>query len=391
MKSLFSVIFVLLVAATPSLYARVTLNAGSSSFNIVNYGAKGDGKTDDSQAFEKAWHDMCSATEGTPTLLIPKGKSFMLQPMLFKGPCKINIELQGTLVAPKSVDAWKWPDNNRVGWIKFSDINGLVIGGGGTFDGQGAAWWTKYPSASNRPSALQFLGCKNLALSATNHINSPRNHIIISTCSDSSISNIHINSPEGSPNTDGIDISRSSNILIKDSTIQSGDDCVAINNGCSYINITGITCGPGHGISVGSLGKDGKFETVEEVHVRNCIFQGIKNGARIKTWPGGSGYARKIRFEDIILNGAKNPIIIDQNYKDYQRNGPAKAVKVSDITYRNITGTSLSEEAISLNCDPIGCTDIACPFDYRFTGLLDPLTSPPICKCILHVGIERVF
>ncbi|XP_057452800.1 probable polygalacturonase At3g15720 [Lotus japonicus] len=359
MKGLFSVIFMLFVAATPSLYARVTPNAGSSSFNIVNYGAKGDGQTDDSQAFEKAWHDMCSATVGTPTLLIPNGKSFMLQPVLFKGPCKINsikIELQGTLVAPQSADAWKWPDNNRGGWIKFSDINGLVISGGGTFDGQGAAWWTKYPKYSDRPSALQFIGCKNLALSATNHINSPRNHISIDSCSYSSISNIHINSPEGSPNTDGIDMSKSSNILIKDSTIQSGDDCIAINNGCSFLNITGITCGPGHGISVGSLGKDGKFETVEEVHVRNCIFQGTKNGARIKTWQGGSGYARKITFENIILNGAKNPIIIDQNYKDFQHNGPA--VKVSDVTYRNITGTTVSMEAISLNCDPVGCTDI---------------------------------
>ncbi|XP_057452804.1 probable polygalacturonase At3g15720 [Lotus japonicus] len=135
-----------------------------------------------------------------------------------------------------------------------------------------------------------------------------------------------------------------------------GDNCIAINNDCSFLNITGITCGRGHGISVGSLGKDGKFETVEEVHVRNCIFQGTKNGARIKTWQGGSGYARKITFEDIILNGAKNPIIIDQNYNDFQRNGPV--VKVSDVTYRNITGTTVFVEAISLNCDPVGCSDI---------------------------------
>ncbi|XP_057440150.1 probable polygalacturonase At3g15720 [Lotus japonicus] len=350
MEVLFSVIFMLFVAATPSLYARVTPNAGSSNFNIVNYGAKGDGQTDDSQAFEKAWHDVCSATEGTPTLLIPKGKSFMLQPVLFKGPCKIgniNIELQGTLVAPESVDAWKWPDNIKGGWIKFSDINGLVVSGGGTFDGQGAEWWTKYPSASHRPSALQFLSCKNLSLSATNHMNSPKNHISISKCSDASIFNIHINSPEGSPNTDGIDISVSSNILIKDSLIQS-DDCIAINNGTSFINIAGITCGPGHGISVGSLGREWKV----------CIFKGTKNGARIKTWQGGSGYARNITFEDILLDGAKNPIIIDQNYKEYQHNCLAEAVKVSGVTYRNITGTSIFVEAISLNCDSIGCTDI---------------------------------
>ncbi|XP_057454546.1 probable polygalacturonase At3g15720 [Lotus japonicus] len=379
MEGLFSVIFMLFVAI-PSLYARVTPNAGSSNFNIVNYGAKGDGQTDDSQAFVKAWNDLCAATQGAPTLLIPKGKSFMLQPVSFKGPCKtnnVNIELQGTLVAPKSVVAWKWANNNKGAWIDFSGINGLVIRGGGTFDGQGATWWAKYSDDSDRPSALRFHSCKNLALSATNHINSPRNHISISTCSDSSISNIHVTAPEESPNTDGIDISGSTNILIKDSTIRTGDDCIAINDGSSFINITGITCGPGHGISVGSLGRDRKlakkhfwplmfqvcanyapilflstflplmfsnsapsthpslrlsqerflsrleprkFETVEEVHVRNCIFQGTTNGARIKTW---------------------------------------QAVKVSEVTFRNFTGNSASEEAITLNCDPtVGCTGI---------------------------------
>lgn len=26
-----------------------------------------------------------------------------------------------------------------------------------------------------------------------------------------------------------------------------GDDCVAISGGSSYVNITGVMCGPGHG------------------------------------------------------------------------------------------------------------------------------------------------
>ena len=36
--------------------------------------------------------------------------------------------------------------------------------------------------------------------------------------------------------------------------------------------------------SIGSLGKNGAFDTVEEVHVRNCTFKGTQNAARIKTW-----------------------------------------------------------------------------------------------------------
>lgn len=32
-----------------------------------------------------------------------------------------------------------------------------------------------------------------------------------------------------------------------------GDDCIAINSGSSYINISGIACGPGHGIRYGGF------------------------------------------------------------------------------------------------------------------------------------------
>ncbi|PNX59142.1 polygalacturonase, partial [Trifolium pratense] len=63
-----------------------------------------------------------------------------------------------------------------------------------------------------------------------------------------------------------------------------GDDCVAINSGSKFINITNVNCGPGHGISVGSLGKNGEYSTVEEVYVSDIIFTRTTNGARIKTW-----------------------------------------------------------------------------------------------------------
>lgn len=47
----------------------------------------------------KAWQDVCGANathQGTPTLVIPKGKTFMLQPVSFQGPCKtatVNVQV----------------------------------------------------------------------------------------------------------------------------------------------------------------------------------------------------------------------------------------------------------------------------------------------------------
>ncbi|KAJ1398363.1 Pectin lyase fold/virulence factor [Sesbania bispinosa] len=363
MKSLIVVVVMIVVVVSPCLYARMLMPDNSGCiFNVVDYGATGNGQTDDSQAFVRAWEDACGATQDTPILLIPKGKTFMLQPVLFRGPCKpptLNIKLEGTIIAPNSVEAWKWPiDNDKDTWVRFSEISGLVINGGGQIDGQGAPWWNCFSNGDcdDRPTALHFHDCENLILSGLTHFNSPRNHISLNACNGSRVSHLHIIAPDQSPNTDGIDISESSNIIIKNSKMETGDDCIAINHGSSFIKIVGVFCGPGHGISVGSLGKDGAFETVEEVQVRNCTFQGTTNGARIKTWMGGSGHARKITFEDIIVVEAYNPVIIDQEYNPYDS---VNAVKVSDVTFRNVRGTSISKHAIQLHCDKaIGCTNI---------------------------------
>ena len=71
---------------------------------------------------------------------------------------------------------------------------------------------------------------------------------------------------------------------------------------------------------------------------------------------GGQGYARKITFKDIILMEATNPVIIDQQYNPYDNVG---GVRVSDVSYHNVRGTSSSMHAIKLHCDKsVGCTNI---------------------------------
>ncbi|XP_054778465.1 probable polygalacturonase At3g15720 [Prosopis cineraria] len=137
-----------------------------------------------------------------------------------------------------------------------------------------------------------------------------------------------------------------------------GDDCVVINGG-SYMNISGIFCGPGHGISIGSLGIGGSYGAVEEIHVRNCTFTRSSSGARIKTWEGGFGYVRKVIYEDIIPEDVQQPVLITQHYNISQTNGNKKAIKISDITYRNFKGTSAFEEEVKLECDNVvGCTNL---------------------------------
>ncbi|XP_042500563.1 probable polygalacturonase At3g15720 [Macadamia integrifolia] len=51
-----------------------------NSIDVRNYGAVGDGKTDDSRAFLKSWAAVCGADpSATPTLTIPSRKTFLLK------------------------------------------------------------------------------------------------------------------------------------------------------------------------------------------------------------------------------------------------------------------------------------------------------------------------
>ncbi|WCJ28477.1 Pectin lyase-like superfamily protein [Euphorbia peplus] len=273
----------------------------------------------------------------------------------------IHFQIQGTIVAPSNINAWNGGDKKK--WIQFDGVNGLIVDGRGTIDGQGENWWKHCQESPSclRPTALNLHNCNGLQLREMKHMNSSRNHISINNCQRVDIFNIYISAPKDSPNTDGIDISASSHISIRDSTISTGDDCVAINGFSSMINIAGVFCGPGHGMSIGSLGKDGAYETVENVNVQNCTFSGTQNGVRIKTWKGGSGYARRISFQNITLIDSEHPIIINQNYINHLafEDEESSDVHISDITYRDIHGSSADLVAIDLDCARnIGCRNI---------------------------------
>ncbi|KAM2874271.1 hypothetical protein COP2_017570 [Malus domestica] len=363
MQELLRTSLMLYIALTSFVFGAV-VETRSNIFNVLDYGAFADGQHDDSEAFLKAWKELCEAEGsyyGLPMLEIPCGKTFKLKPVHFQGPCKsrsVQIKFFGTIIAPAYISGWTGCVGNS--WLLFSNVDNLMINGSGKIDGQGENWWHK-PKEHQKHKALRLSNCSNLHLRGLTHVNSPRSHIYISNSENVTLTNLNITAPESSPNTDGIHLSSSKNVSIHESTIATGDDCIAIKRNCSKINIKGIMCGPGHGISVGSLGAQGAYETVEEVFVGNCTFTESMYGARIKTWQGGSGYARNIHFQHIHLREAKNPIIIDQFYCNGRHDckNSTEAVSVSNVTYFGVRGTSARKDAITLKCASTNCTNIS--------------------------------
>ncbi|ERN07543.1 hypothetical protein AMTR_s00154p00060510 [Amborella trichopoda] len=123
---------------------------------------------------------------------------------------------------------------------------------------------------------------------------------------------IKISAPADSPNNDGIHIGSSSNITISRSQIGTGDDCISLGPGSTQVTIDNVYCGPGHGICLGKRPKEGD---VEGVHVKNCTISGTTNGLRIKTCADSDhSFASNFTYEDIVMNNAANPIIVDQEY-----------------------------------------------------------------------------
>ncbi|XP_065023253.1 polygalacturonase ADPG1-like [Musa acuminata AAA Group] len=332
----------------------------AATYSVVDHGAKGDGKTDDTQAFTDAWNAVCSDA-AAPTFLVPSGMAFLLGQVVFQGPCKSNVhvEISGNILRPSGL--WS---GGVVSWIVFNNVNGLSIASTGVIDGQGSAYWTcrNNYQCNDAPSALTVLNANGSRLSGLKLINSPSKHLIVGRSVGVTIDGINVTAPGDSPNTDGVFIQQSQHVSLSNAIIGTGDDCVAIGNGTLDVTVTGITCGPGHGISIGSLGSENSEAQVEQIHVSNSRIFNATNGLRIKTWQGGSGYAKNISFEGINLAAVDNPILIDQYYcprGDCALN-QSSSLQVSNVRYSDISGTTTGKIAINLNCSQsVICTDIS--------------------------------
>ncbi|XP_073038808.1 polygalacturonase-2-like [Primulina eburnea] len=324
--------------------------------NVEDFGAKADRKSDNAQAFSRAWEKACNSTNPS-TIVVPRGKTYYIKHVNFPGPCKssVSMEIQGTIKATSEMY-----DTPKRLWIKFEDVAGMNIFGGGIIDGNGEIWWknsckikkTKPCQTQSAPTAMTFKNCVNLKMTNLNIRNAQQMHVVFEGCRDVDASNLRVTAPGDSPNTDGIHITKTQNINILDSIIKTGDDCISIVNGTSNVQVQNIMCGPGHGISIGSLGENNMENHVSNILVKGVKITGATNGVRIKTWQGGSGSARNIAFEDILMQNVSNPIIINQNYCDKSKKCVKQnsAVQVENIMYRNIRGTSSSKVAINFSC-----------------------------------------
>ncbi|XVF43990.1 hypothetical protein PTKIN_Ptkin02bG0084100 [Pterospermum kingtungense] len=304
------------VPSTPPPQKGYSHSQQSNVFDVLHFGAKGDGKTDDTKAFQAAWAAACKMESST--VVVPSEFVFLVGPISFSGPyCQANIvfQLDGTIIAPTDSQPW---GKAILQWLEFTKLRGITVQGKGIIDGRGSGWWQDAPyedpydderkliiplnstvqerppmpvryelsgkMPSIKPTALRFYGSLNVTVTGITIQNSPQCHLKFDNCMVVVVHDITVSSPGDSPNTDGIHLQNSKDVLIHGSSLACGDDCVSIQTGCSNVYIHNVICGPGHGISIGSLGKDNTKACVSNITVRDIVMHNTMNGVRIKTW-----------------------------------------------------------------------------------------------------------
>ncbi|KAL3749991.1 hypothetical protein ACJRO7_011032 [Eucalyptus globulus] len=412
------------IEPTPPTPPTPSVPNNSTTFNVLDFGANGNGNTDDTKAFQDAWAASCDVEAST--MVVPANHVFLVGPISFVGEhCQENIILQldGTVVAPTDPQVWGGEH-----WLHFDKLSRFTLQGSGTVDGRGSVWWRRSQSEDlnddlldvdndaddgmdskdadtqakelssmprNKPTAMRFDHCLNVTFSGIKIQNSPNFHLTFDQCVGVLVRDMSISSPGDSPNTDGIHLGNSQDVTIHDATLACGDDCISIVSGCSNINIHDVHCGPGHGISIGSLGKGHSKACVRNITVEDVDLQGTTNGVRIKI--GGSGSVYGVKFSNIRVSEVRWPIIIDQYYCDHETcTNQSSAVAVRGVTYEHISGT-YTERPVDLACsDSVPCEDITLsaidlrpssqkppshddgPFCWQTFGQLTTPISPPI-------------
>jgi polygalacturonase len=332
--------------------------AAATQCNVKDYGAVGDGVANDTDAFVKAF-EACTEKGGPSTVYVPPG-SYSVWPLVFeRSECTdVFFNMTGALLAPSSPLAYQWVKN--VSYLLFRECQNLTLHGwgAGVVDGQGQVWWDlfKLYAIPDRPKLVMIEDSDGVTIRDIRLENSPMYHIVPEESANVLIEGVEISAPGDSPNTDGIDPTGSRHVVIRNCIIGTGDDNVAVKAGSEDVLVEDCLFLSGHGCSIGSINTTG----VRNVVLRNINFVGTENGARIKTWQGGSGLVENISYIDLKMEGVGLPLKINMYYcTGGGCHNQTKGVTIRNILFSGIEATQTGGLAGQFYCsDTVPCTGI---------------------------------
>ncbi len=344
--------------------AASAAQAKTTTCEVRAFGAKGDGHTKDTTALQAAI-DRCGRGAGG-TVHLPAG-TYVSAPLDLKSHVRLQLDMGATLLGSPDMD--DYPIRADATWRKVSLIHadnaiGISITGEGTIDGNGKVWWDakalrkKGEPEAPRPLLIDLTHTRQILIEGVTIQNSPQYNITAFWCDGLTVRGVTILNPgRGAPNTDGIDPVSTSHVLIEHTTIDTGDDNIAIKAGLvergdpnipsTDIVIRDCTLRAGHGLSIGSEQAGG----VRNVTVERVTFTGTRQGIRIKSARGRGNDIGNFTYRDITMKDVETPIEITEYYTGMVKDDPGQPVtehtpRFHDITIQNVTATGAKRAGV---------------------------------------------
>jgi polygalacturonase len=346
---------------TPAGWTAVSLPyiTTITSANTVT-AAVSEGAADNAAAIQ----DAIDAVPNTGGMVVIPAGTYLCGPIKVKSRLVLHLSAGTTL---KLLPYGTYPSENEYKDYRGSYKNMYFISGNGTIndlivegesqetsviDGQGTAWWQAYDEYGkfDRPSLIRVQKGSRFLFRNLRLLNSPGTNLTLGQSGNASNFTVHdvtILAPKsgvgGSHNTDGIPI-WGPYVNIYDCHISTGDDNVVVDSNGRYVHAWNISCGAGHGMSIGSY-----TEKVHHIIYEDITFNNTETGFRIKTnndrsgndYEGTSsnGSVHDIIFRNSTMTGVRDPVVMtclyDSDPSDPSKVTPA-AISVNTPEYKNI-------------------------------------------------------
>lgn len=345
-------------------------------WNVKDYGAVDDNKTVNTQAIQKAINNCNKAGGGTVTL---DGGVFVSGTLLLKSNVTLNVTENTVLLGSVNPNDYPVVDPfiDATGqfrgqcFIGAVDVENVAITGKGTIDGQGEMFTpenvkktikklgitinkpdfssliakdSKYVNNdirySNRPFLVRMVRSKNVKL-VDIHLTRPAAWTLhFYQCNGFEVDGIDIYS-HANRNNDAIDIDSSINGIIKNCTIDSGDDaiCFKATSPKPSKNVLVENCKLKSNWGAIKFGTESMGD-FKDITIRDCFIHDTRGGG-IKILSVDGANIDNVLINNIKMKNVEMPIFICLGERGLTyRGAPEKSVgSINNITISNITAT----------------------------------------------------